>query len=309
MKKIWKFLKSHIREDFNLTEYGLTAALLTCCIIVNYWLDFEDSILDEQSGPFKFFCYYLFFSLPYYLTLRFQRKAHPLNYWSDKRFWLRSQFALILLSLDSSVPYLHETIEANVPDALQYWTYKIVVNGISLFTVFIPLLLFYLYNDRQQHNMYGLSAKRVDVKPYFIMLMIMLPILISASFHKSFLRQYPMYSTSEAHIYFGVPDWVTALGYELAYGFDFITLELLFRGFFILGLAQLIGRRAVLAMAVIYCFLHFGKPAGEAVSSIFGGYILGVIALETRSVWGGIIVHLGIAWLMELVGFLQHSLR
>jgi hypothetical protein len=43
----------------------------------------------------------------------------------------------------------------------------------------------------------------------------------------------------------------------------------------------------------------------EAVSSIFGGYILGVIALQTRSIWGGILVHVGIAWMMEAIAWLQ----
>ena len=74
------------------------------------------------------------------------------------------------------------------------------------------------------------------------------------------------------------------------------------------GLAQILGRHAVLPMAVIYCFLHTGKPPGEAISSIFGGYILGVIAYETKSIWGGIIVHVGIAWMMEVIGFTQKAL-
>jgi hypothetical protein len=62
-------------------------------------------------------------------------------------------------------------------------------------------------------------------------------------------------------------------------------------------------------MAVVYCVLHFGKPAGEAMSSIFGGYILGVVAYETKSVWGGIIVHMGIAWTMEIVAFVRKGVE
>jgi hypothetical protein len=34
---------------------------------------------------------------------------------------------------------------------------------------------------------------------------------------------------------------------------------------------------------------------------------LGVIAYETKSIWGGIIVHLGIAWMMEVIAFTQKS--
>ncbi len=73
----------------------------------------------------------------------------------------------------------------------------------------------------------------------------------------------------------------------------------------VIGMANVLGRGAVMAMASVYCLLHFGKPAGEAISSIFGGYILGVVAYETRSIWGGIIVHMGIAWLMETVAYLR----
>jgi hypothetical protein len=307
MKKIWSYLRHHFAEDFHVFEYGCTALLLVISIYINYTLDFEDSVLDELNGVTKFICYYLFYAIPYYLSLSFQRNLSRPGYWNDSQFWLRSQFALLVLALDASVPYLQESIAYYAPEALQYWIYKVVVNGISLVTVFIPLLLFFLIYDRASNNFYGLSPKKFDMKPYVAMLLIMLPILIAASFHKSFLRQYPMYTTSEAHLYLGVPDWITAISYELAYGFDFITLELLFRGFMVIGIAHLVGRRAVLAMAVVYCFLHFGKPAGEAVSSIAGGYILGIIAFETKSIWGGIIVHLGIAWLMEVIGFLHEK--
>jgi hypothetical protein len=307
MKKIWNFLKIHLGEDFRITEYSLTAALLIVGITINYKFDVEDRILDEMEGWAKFSGYYLFYGIPYYLTLLiYQRPSHN-NFWAKKQFWLRSQAALLILTLDVSAPFLTDVIERNSPEELHYWLYKVTVNGLSFFTVLIPLMIFYYSFDTKDGHLYGLAPKKFDVKPYFTMLLIMLPLLISASFHRSFLQQYPMYNTSDAHTYLGVSDRVTAMSYELAYGFDFITLELLFRGFMVIGIAHIVGRRAVLAMAVVYCFLHFGKPMGEAISSIFGGYILGIIALETRSVWGGIIVHLGIAWLMEFIGYIQHN--
>jgi membrane protease YdiL (CAAX protease family) len=141
-----------------------------------------------------------------------------------------------------------------------------------------------------------------------MMLSIMVPVLIFATALPGFLKQYPMYKSTTAHEYLQVPEWVTVLAYEFAYGFDFITVELFFRGFLVIGMASLIGRPAVIAMAVIYCMLHFGKPAGEAVSSIFGGYLLGVIAYESKSIWGGIIVHVGIAYLMEIISFIAKRL-
>jgi membrane protease YdiL (CAAX protease family) len=118
-----------------------------------------------------------------------------------------------------------------------------------------------------------------------------------------------MYKSNNAYLLLNVPEWVTALTYEIAYGLDFITVELLFRGFLVIGMIKILGRNAIVPMAVIYCMLHFGKPMGEAISSIFGGYILGVVAYETRSVWGGIIVHMGIAWLMEIIAYGQKLLH
>jgi hypothetical protein len=176
---------------------------------------------------------------------------------------------------------------------------------VSFLTVFFPLLIFYYLWERHDRSVYGLQPRQFDARPYFAMLLFMLPLIIAASFHPSFMKQYPMYKSSFAHVYLGVGEWVTVAGYETAYALDFITVELLFRGFFVLGMLAFIGRGAVLSMAVVYCSLHFGKPMGEAISSVVGGYILGVIAFETRSVWGGVIVHMGIAWLMETVAFLQ----
>jgi hypothetical protein len=191
------------------------------------------------------------------------------------------------------------------PDDIQLWSFKVVNNISSLFTVIIPILLYYHYEERQETHIYGFQLKHFDFKPYVALLLLMIPIIIAASFTQGFQQQYPMYKTSDAHLYFNVPEWITTATYELAYGFDFVSVEFLFRGFMVIGMISILGRGAVLSMAVAYCFLHFGKPAGEAISSIFGGYIIGVIAYETKSIWGGILIHLGIAWSMECAAYLQ----
>ena len=55
-----------------------------------------------------------------------------------------------------------------------------------------------------------------------------------------------------------------------------------------------------------YTFWHFGKPCPEAIGAAIAAYTLGVIALRTRSIAGGIIIHIGVALLMELAAYLQH---
>lgn len=58
-------------------------------------------------------------------------------------------------------------------------------------------------------------------------------------------------------------------------------------------------------LVVWYYAIHFGRPLGEAFSSVFGGYLLGALALCPRSIGGGLLILIGIAWGMEIAAFLQ----
>jgi len=88
--------------------------------------------------------------------------------------------------------------------------------------------------------------------------------------------------------------------FEMVYVSNFLTTELLFRGFLVIGMVKYLGKDAILPMVACYAVLHFGKPLGETISSVFGGYILGVIAFYSKNIWGGVFIHGGIALLMEL---------
>lgn len=306
MKTIWKYLSNHLRTDFHAPLYFFILLFLCISITINYQLDFSDRYLDSHKGFQRFFFRFLFFAVAYYVTagiVAFTKKEN--HFLSQREFWLKSVLAISLLSLDSSLPFLRGWIEEILNHRLHLWAYKVGVNLISFFTIFLPILVFYRFYEANQKHWYGLRWHNFNPRPYFQMLLIMLPLLTAASFNAGFQRQYPMYKTSAAHFFLGVPEWVTVAGYEVAYGLDFVTVELLFRGFMVIGMIGVLGRSALLPMVVTYCFLHFGKPAGEAISSVVGGYVLGVVALETRSIWGGIIVHVGIAWSMEIIAYLQ----
>ena len=308
MRSIWKYLSFHLRQDFNGLQYLLIGTFLAVSIYFNYLNDFEDGFLDVQKGFLKFFFRLIFFSIAYFTTLTITCiLKRELRVFTQPSFWIKSILALCLLSLDSSVPFLQGWIDAMVTAQVQYWAYRVSVNLISFFTILLPLYIFFRFYEKNDTHLYGLRARNFDTRPYFQMILIMFPILVAASFHGSFLRAYPLYKSTMAHTYLGVPEWITILGYELAYGLDFITVEFLFRGFMVIGMMNVLGRNSILPMAATYCFLHFGKPPGEAISSVIGGYILGVVAYETKSVWGGVIVHLGIAWTMELIAFAQKS--
>ena len=145
-----------------------------------------------------------------------------------------------------------------------------------------------------------------QVKPYLIMLLIMLPLIIIACTQKDFLTTYPKVQFLES-LDISSKKWHYII-YELCYGFDFLSIELFFRGFLILSLFKICGPQCIIPVACFYCTIHFGKPAGEAISSFWGALLLGIISYNTLSIWGGLIIHLGIAWLMELISWISNHL-
>ena len=58
-------------------------------------------------------------------------------------------------------------------------------------------------------------------------------------------------------------------------------------------------------MIVPYCMIHYGKPMAETFGAIGAGMILGTIAMRTRSIWGGVAIHVGVAWTMDLLAVNQ----
>lgn len=138
-----------------------------------------------------------------------------------------------------------------------------------------------------------------------MLLLCMIPLLVFASTQSDFLAYYPRLKKLTAE---SAPLYKLFV-YELCYGLDFISIELFFRGFMIMAFTKYVGINSVLPTACFYLAIHFGKPVGEAVSSFFGGTILGVIAYHSRSIYGGVIIHLGIAWLMEAGGLIGNLLK
>jgi membrane protease YdiL (CAAX protease family) len=139
------------------------------------------------------------------------------------------------------------------------------------------------------------------------MLLIMVPLIAAASTQRDFLNMYPRLRDVDPVLYNVKNQWFYHVLHELSYGIDFVSVELFFRGFLILAFIKIVGIDAILPMACFYCTIHFGKPLGECISSYFGGMILGIVVYNTRSIIGGLMVHLGIAWLMELGGYIGNG--
>lgn len=130
---------------------------------------------------------------------------------------------------------------------------------------------------------------------YGLMLLAVLPLVFYAASRPEFRAVYPFYRGA-----FSAPA-AAVLAWELAYLTQFFALEFFFRGFLAIGMGQVMGRLAVWIAMVPYCMIHYHKPLPEALAAIVAGVILGEVAQRTRSIAGGVVVHIGVALTMDLL--------
>ncbi|MEN7547310.1 CPBP family intramembrane glutamic endopeptidase [Rapidithrix thailandica] len=311
IREIAYFLKRHLREDFQIYSYALIGIFLGICISVNYLLDFEDSILDRyKSSSQGIFFYFLFYAFPYYTAvfiLQYFNKSE--TYLHKTEYWTKSLVCLLLLAMSSAI-YPHESLLASLSSYDERYFITKIFSNIKKPLLFIPpFLLLSFYYDRTTQGIFGLKRNGFKYKPYLILLILVLPFILLVSTQSEFLATYPQFKAWKITQVFGLKHWQMTFLYELVYSLDFILVEWFFRGALVIGLSRLMGHQAVLPMVCAYTFLHFGKPLEEALSSIIGGYFLGVIALYSRTILGGCLLHIGVALTMDLSALFQHSMQ
>jgi membrane protease YdiL (CAAX protease family) len=73
---------------------------------------------------------------------------------------------------------------------------------------------------------------------------------------------------------------------------DLLSWEFFFRGWILFGYARKFGDNALWLQAVPFAIAHFGKPEIETISTIFGGFIFGLVAWRSRSFIYAFSIHL-----------------
>lgn len=132
---------------------------------------------------------------------------------------------------------------------------------------------------------------------YAVLFAGILPAVFIASKTESFYLTYPFYKWSNR----STTDF---LCWEALYALQFLSLEFFFRGFMLRGLRRY-GSLAIFVMIVPYCMIHYGKPMAETYGAIFAGIILGTLAMRTKSIWGGVCIHVGVALTMDMLALGQ----
>lgn len=312
MNQIWSYFFKYVREHFHLGLYLSVAAFLIVCTYVNFTYDFEDGIIDAYHKTWRHWAYMsMFMGFPFLMTCMLLYVFGINRTWVKSReFWLLFGFGFVLLGLSRTLYYHYALIEHL--DAVDYnFARKVLWRAKSFFTVFIPLMLFYHYYEKnrdKEKNWYGLSFRQTDFKPYAILLLAVVVGIGLASFMSDLTNYYPRYIPSGGSRFaqkHDLDEWIAVFIYESVYGANFLNVELFFRGFLVIGFTRVLGGQAVLAMVGSYVFLHYGKPMAEAISSAFGGYLIGILAYYSKRIWGGVILHVALAWSMEFFAWLQ----
>lgn len=304
MQLIINYLKGYFSET-NKQILILVSIFTAILVVSNYYFGINDFIQNKSSFPVKLILWYAVFGVAFalpHLVLHLYRNGKT----------MMSPIFLFLILLAPAVFSVKNSLTTNYiysPDKNRdnYWNLILYWPLLLVIVTAILLLLWKIFD--KEEPFYGLTKKNFDLKPYLLMLIIMIPLIAAASTQNDFLITYPKLKAITEVADEKKIDWWYQLLFELSYGSDFFTTELFFRGFLILAFIKWAGKDAILPMAAFYCTIHFGKPLGECISSYFGGILLGVIVYHTRSIWGGLIVHLGIAWLMEVGGYIGNTLK
>src|SRR5262249_18466983 len=129
---------------------------------------------------------------------------------------------------------------------------------------------------------------------YGVLFLCILPAVLYASTTPAFRHTYPFYRMANRST-FDLWTW------EALYAAQFVSLEFFFRGVMLKALRKALGANAVFVMIVPYCMIHYGKPLPETLGAIGAGLILGTLAMRTRSIWGGVLIHIGVAITMDVL--------
>jgi len=166
----------------------------------------------------------------------------------------------------------------------------------------VPLAALALLREPLGEYGLGLGRRRLGLAAAGALAAVMVPVALVASRLPGFAAKYPLSPAAAGSL--GL-----FIAYEAAYAVYFVAWELTFRGFLLFGLYRRIGLPAVYVLAIPFALAHLGKPDAEAFGSILAAVGLGYLALRARSFWWGALLHVAVAWTMDLSAAWQRLVR
>jgi len=305
---LYNELKTFVKNDFHFGAYLYTLIFIAVIIFINYHFGFYAKVINQtfftgKSQIALFFMYIFVYFAVAVPTLCLRKEFSKLK---QPKFYLKSLFFIALYAISIGFYSYYNWQMPSLTSDERAFVLRLFSELKGCVFIMLPLIIFKIFFDKKINGIYGLAKNTQHLKTYFLAFCVMLPFLIATSFTSDFLIAYPQFKPWLYDEIFGVHAIVFTPIFEFFYAIDFITVELFFRGALVIGMTAILGPRAVLPMVAFYVAIHFGKPIGETISSMFGGYLLGVLAYQTKHIWGGVIAHIGVALTMETMGFLHY---
>jgi len=308
IKNLFADFAAFFRIDFHPVAYAYTVIVAALSILLVYCTEFGSSISANRfptsnnvvNNMLMFVVIYFLIAVPVTIIRgEFRSISKPM-------FFAKGLLLMCLIGFADAFSWRDVLNLKEFSPSEQSYIFKALWRMRNVMFVLPVLVLLRLTIDRDVKGLYGLCSGNHLVKAYLSLYVVILPILATVSFTPDFQSYYPMYKPWLFEGAFERPVWLNTVIFETVYISDFLMVEMIFRGVLVIGMASILGRTAVLPMIVVYVALHFGKPVMETMSALFGGYFLGALAYQTRHIWGGVIIHMGIAFVIELLRFFQH---
>lgn len=241
-------------------------------------LEILDHIRDDISRLDRRAVFALIYAAAGLTAINFLRDPAALN-------WLLSGTTWAWVGHEAMYPTDNNLYE------LVWWVF---VN--LIFYVAIPASVVKFVQKRSLHEI-GI-ARHIEpgfAKLLIVCICIMLPLTYVMSLTNGFEAKYPFLKVWNGEY------WSRALLiWEVVYGLQFFGLEFFFRGFLVHSLKPSLGAYSILAMMVPYTMIHFQKPPAEAFAAILAGIFLGWISYRNGTIWLGLILHLTVAFSMDI---------
>ena len=137
------------------------------------------------------------------------------------------------------------------------------------------------------------------IKPFLALYIPLAVVVFIVAQTPAFQAMYPFYRDPVGFADAGV--------WALLYALQFFALEFFFRGFLCHGVRDVLGRHAIVLMTVPYVMIHFPKPIFETLGAAAAGLVLGFLSLRTGSIALGVLLHVAVAWTMDVAALLART--
>ncbi|MGD8456539.1 MAG: CPBP family intramembrane metalloprotease [Anaerolineales bacterium] len=136
--------------------------------------------------------------------------------------------------------------------------------------LFVPLLIIlFVFRDSPKEYGFRLGDWKAGLALTGLVILFGIPILYYTAVGDTNMQDYY--------------DWQFRSGMALYSFLDLIGWEFFFRGWILFGYARKFGDDALWLQAVPFALAHLGKPEIETLSTIFGGFVFGLVSWRSKS--------------------------